>query len=658
MIFSSYYIMSLLPVPISNPIVPVQTTSIMTIPNADVFSLPNTSVGFPQPNLNPSDMAHTSIDNFYPIGNQSEGNEALREIPINVANLEFLKTTVAKIDSDNPRTLEIITPHHMINYYEYYYGDVTVDYLQPNELTLSVPSPSDKQILPIEIGKNTTLDFIGFDEGMSFIVTNGTSPENVVIAENMATEDIGYSVLLSLNGNSEQNVELIQSSNIQPTPFSINIPYGLSAIEVSEIVTGLSETTETIQIVSPDFVTDTSNDDETIFELGIITGFARLLFGEKESYLSDRFGSLSTKEIVNMLENPVMFKERILSIPIPEAFTSGTFLIAIHGRMISHKLVDVDCSGVDQLSFIGRNGLVLSTNRKRLNELGALKANANFYPTRQTAVGQTCRVPELKFNADTSEKNNGLFGLFHINEQGQVTPVLTKNDFVKLFGNDDILLSTIINLAQIMSGGSQHVNLHIAACMAVHPIDRKVELTEFRISDKPQDIPHFFKYEPQILVSKEVPRVKRLAPDRFCRVGAEQRSDDAGEDCFDFLLQQDVKVVKKLDPHEGLSGEGIREALSDKDLIPDVFVVFPNEQIISAKYFNVLLNWHTKRLTVRLFDELHKIGIRKKISLSDIIPEINEVFSSLPANQPFSVFLESLKTLLIGKIEEVNKRVS
>jgi hypothetical protein len=650
--------MALQPVSLSNVVIPVQNQSIMTVPNTDVFSLPNMNIGFPQPNLNPLDMAHSSIDTFNPVPNRIDGNEALSRIPINVANLELLKTKISEIDIDVPRTLQIITPHHIVDYYEHYYGDVTVDYLQPNELTSSVPSPLDKRILPIELGRNTTLDFIGFDEGMAFIVTNGTSPENVVIAENMADEDIGYSVLLSLNENSDQNVELIQSSNIQLTPFSIDIPYGLSAMEVGEIVTDISEKTETIQIVSPDFVTDTSSDDQTIFELGLITGFARLLFGEKETYLSDRFGSLSPKQILSMLENPVMFKERILSIPITEAFTSGTFLIAIHGRMISYKLVDVDCSGIDQLSFIGRNGLVLSTNRKRLNELGAQKANANFYPTRQTAVGQTCRVPELKFNADTSEKNNGLFGLFHINEQGQVTPVLTKNDFVKIFGNDDILLSTIINLAQIMSGGSQHVNLHIAACMSVHPIDRKVELTEFRISNKPQDIPHFFKYEPQILVSKEVPRVKRLAPDRFCRVGAEQRSDDPGEDCFDYLLQQDVKVVKKLDPHEGLSGEGIREALSNKDLIPDVFVVFPNDQKISAKYFNVLLNWHTKRLTVRLFDELNKIGIRKKISLSDIIPEINEVFSSLPANQPFGVFLESLKTLLIGKIEEVNKRVS
>jgi len=646
--------MSLQPVPISTGVIPIQSTSIMTLPNTDVFSIPNTSVGFPQPDLNPLDMAHSSIDTFYPVGNQSKDNEALREIPINVVNLEFLKTAISKIDIDVPTTLEIITPHHMVNYYEHYYGDVTVDYLQPNELTLSAPSVLDKQILPIELGRNTRLDFIGFDEGMSFIVTNGTSPENVVIAENMATEDIGYSVLLSLNENREQNVELIQSSNIQTTPFSIDIPYGLSDMEVGQIVTDISEKTETIQIVSPDFVTDTSHDDQTIFELGLITGFARLFFGEKESYLSDRFGSLSPKQILSMLENPVNFKERVLSIPITKAFTSGTFLIAIHGRMISHTLVDVDCSGIDQLSFIGRNGLVLATNRQRLNEFGALKANANFYPTRQTAVGQTCRVPELRFNADSSEKNNRNFGLFHINEQGEVTPVLVKDDFLKIFGNEDILLSTIINLAQIMSGGSQHVNLHIAACMAVHPIDRKVQLTEFRISDKAQDIPHFVKIEPKILESREVPRVKRLAPDRFCRVGA----DDPEDACEDYLLQQAVKVVRKLDPHQGLSGEGIREALSNKDLIPDVFVVFPNEQKISAKYFNVLLNWHKKRLTVRLFDELHKIGIRKKISLSDIIPEIHEVFSSLPANQPFTEFLESLKTLLIPKIEEVNKRVS
>jgi hypothetical protein len=436
---------------------------------------------------------------------------------------------------------------------------------------------------------------------------------------------------------------------------------GLNAVEFSDFIADISSRTETMQLISPDFVTEAVDDDQTIAELSLLTGFARFFFGEKESYLSERFGSLSNKQILDMLENPVMFKEQILSIPIPDAFTTGTFLMAIHGKIVSHNLVDVDCSGVDQLSFIGRNGLVLSTSRHRINEFGQQKASATIYPTRQTAVGRTCRVPELRFNADTSEKNIGLFGFFHINEEGEVTPILTKNDLIQLFGNDDVYLSTIINAAQIMSGGSQHVKLHIAACMLVHPMHRKVELTEFRISDKPQDIPYYFNYEPKVLVPKEVERVKKLAPDRFCRVGAEQMSADAGDACVDYLLDETIKdsKSKSLDPHLGLSGEGIREALSNKELIPDVNAVFKNnKQRIRAEHFNLLLKWHKKHLMGRLFNELNQIGIRKKIGLADIIPELNEVFSSFSPTQPFNVFLESLKQILKGKIQEVNERVS
>jgi len=666
--------MALQPVPISTGVIPVQNTSIMTLPNTsimtlpntDVSSLPNTSIGFPQPILNPLDMAYSSIDTFYPVGNQLKDNEALREIPLNVVNLEFLKTAISTIDTDVPRTLEIITPNQMVNYYEHYYGDVTVDYLQPNELTLSAPSRLDTQILPIELGRNTRLDFIGFDEGMSFIVTNGTSPENVVIAENMATEDIGHSVLLSLNENSEQNVELIHSSNIQPTRFSIDIPVGLSAMEVSKIVTDISEKTETIQIVSPDFVTETSHDEQTIVQLASLGNLVNLWYGSKQSFLSDRFGSLSPKQIRDMLENPVLFKQQnpdlfkdqILSNPNADDFTSGTLFLTIHGQMVSHTLVDVDCTGIDQLSFIGRNGLVLSVNSLKQHNFAHQNADVNFYATRQTAVGQICRVPELKFNADRKGNKNEVFGLFHTNPEGKMTPVITNHDLIEIFGHDYISLTTILNLVQIVSGGSQHVQLNIAACMLVHPDNRKVHLTEFRISYKAQDIPHFFDYEPQVLEAKEVQRVKGLAPDRFCRFGAEQRRVDAGKACVEYLSKKDDSEVIKLDPHQGLSGEGIREALSNKELIPDVFVVFPNEQRMRANHFNVLLNWHKKRLTFRLFKELHEIGIDEKISLSDIIPELDEIFSSFPTEPQFSDFMDILKKKLKGDLRKINSRVA
>jgi hypothetical protein len=162
-------------------------------------------------------------------------------------------------------------------------------------------------------------------------------------------------------------------------------------------------------------------------------------------------------------------------------------------------------------------------------------------------------------------------------------------------------------------------------------------------------------------VPKEVERVKKLAPDRFCRVGAEQMSADAGDACVDYLLDETIKdsKSKSLDPHLGLSGEGIREALSNKELIPDVNAVFKNnKQRIRAEHFNLLLKWHKKHLMGRLFNELNQIGIRKKIGLADIIPELNEVFSSFSPTQPFNVFLESLKQILKGKIQEVNERVS
>jgi len=660
---------SLQPIPVTKAVIPVQTTSIatlpsasiMTLPTTDVFSLPSTSIGFPQPNLDHFDMVHAPIDTFYPIANRTDDNEALSRIPINVANLEFLKTKVLTIDTDVPRTLQMITPDPLANYYEHYYGNVTVDYLEPNELTLSVPAELDKRILPIELGRNTTLDFIGFDEGMAYIVTNGTSPENVVIAENMADEDIGYSVLLSLNNNSEQNVELIQSSNIEPTQLSIDIPFGLSPVEVGQIITDITEKTETIQIVSPDFVTETSSNDQTIVELGWISDLIDVWYGSKQSYLSERFGGLSKAQIRNMLKNPVLHKElvqQVLSKPQSDDFSSGTLFLTIHGKMMGYTLVDVDCTGIEQLSFIGRKGVVLSTSSDKIQNFAHQKANVSFYPTRQTSVGKICRVPELKFNADPHGNKNDVFGMFHTSDQKENKPVLTNKDMLTLYGKDDITLSEIINLAIIISGGSQNVKLDIAACMLVMPENRGVELTDFRISDKPEDIPYYFNYQPPILKAIEVERVPGLAPDRFCRVGAEQKRGDADIACLKHLMKRDAEPKRLLDPNLGLSGEGIREALSNEELIPDVYVVFRNEEKIRADHFNLLLKWYQEGKMELLFQEFQRdIGLDKKISLSHIIPELNEVLRSFPPDTPFIHFLARLRIEIISNLPRINRRV-
>ena len=140
-----------------------------------------------------------------------EAREATTILPNSVSNLDMQIDILSKIDISDPNSYEIITPTNIINYYEHYYGGVDMEILETDDLISSEPSDIDISSLSIDITRNTSLDFILFDPAMAFLTSNGTLPENLVVAQNISEIGENHSVLLSLNQNSEQNKAVIKS---------------------------------------------------------------------------------------------------------------------------------------------------------------------------------------------------------------------------------------------------------------------------------------------------------------------------------------------------------------------------------------------------------------------------------------------------------------
>ena len=609
-----------------------------------------------------------------------EARKATTILPNSVSNLEMQIDILSKIDISDPNSYEIITPTSIINYYENYYGDVDMKILEHVELMSAERSLIDKSSLAIDITRNTSLDFIAFDSGMAFLASNGTSPENLVIAENMGIEGTGFPVILSLNANSEQNLQLVQSSDTQSIELSYDIPLGLDTIDISDFILDISNRTETIQLISPDLVRETSNDGKPDIELGLLSGFLSGLFDfsqKGEGYMTNFFGTLKGGQVKQLLENPVKYKYLRATLPRRELQT-GTFFLSIHGNIISSELVDVDCSSVEQLSFLGRNGLVLALNKIGVDQFGKNKGKVTFNPVKQTAVGKICRLPKIKFmvDKDTSEK---MHGLFHINSDGKIEPVLTNYDMLQIFGDNEISLHTLLNLVQIISGGSQKVKLNIAACLHVDEFERSKPLHRFRIGLSEQDIPSFFYYFPKKIVPKEVERASGIAPDRFCKLGADALRDDASDMCSKFIAAELAKK-ETLDPNSGLSGDGIIEALSDNTLLPDIMVLFfvpylfrdnmkyMNKLLgIRAEYFLHLQTWYNDGSIEQFFksETISKLGIHSQIVISDILPEIDDVFQTFRRGEVITpkIFFAKLSQLLKikmkqGLIIEINERIT
>jgi len=513
----------------------IPNTGVMTIPNTDVLRAQNTSVSFPQPN--PIDLPTTHLDQFYSVANQSEGYQAEARripLPLNVENFERLKTKISEIDTAIPRSLEIITPKLIINYYEHYYGDVTTDYLEPNALTLSIPDAIDVSSRSIDLSKNTSLDFIAFDEGMSFLLNNGTSPENIVIAETMSKEESGHPVLLSLNHNSRQNLQLIQSSSNQPIEFSIHIPLGLSSLQIGNIISDISTNTETLQIFSPNMVTETSLNVQTqMTELGYLGNFGSSSKLPTKSNIKSIFSSRTGKEIRDMLENPAEHLVQSL-IPHTGEFTDGSFFLVIHGSIVSFDLIDFDCSGIERLSFISRYGFELDLGDRNGIETSELPVNVVLYPENKRVVGNTCRMPLVLFKPEIQNVNDETFGLHFIDNTGNMKVILNNYDLVQIFGERGVPLHVILNLVRIISGDSATINLDIAARSDVSTDNRNTDLNSFKLGDSASDIPTHFVYKSKTQNIEEIISVKaNEASDRFCRLDDTSVGD--GIKCAEFV---------------------------------------------------------------------------------------------------------------------------
>jgi hypothetical protein len=217
----------------------------------------------------------------------------------------------------------------------------------------------------------------------------------------------------------------------------------------------------------------------------------------------------------------------------------------------------------------------------------------------------------------------------------------------QIFRDSLVSIHPLLNLVQIISGGSQNLKINILACMAVNENSRSSSLDSFRIGKSELDIPYTFNYMPkEKLIPKEVERAVGRAPDRFCRLGADAIRDDAGDMCSKYI-DDELATKTSLDPNIGLSGDGIRSALLDKNLLPDIFVTFlvtysfsddlklipsrNTELSIKAEYFLHLQTWYKDGLLSQFFesDAIIKLGINSEIIISDILPEINDVFFSL-----------------------------
>ena len=166
------------------------------------------------------------------------------------------------------------------------------------------------------------------------------------------------------------------------------------------------------------------------------------------------------------------------------------------------------------------------------------------------------------------------------------------------------------------------------------------------------------------------------APDRFCRLGANVLRDDAADKCTEFIASELAKD-RSLDPNIGLSGDGIRTALNS-DMITNVNVLFEVEypfkknpivfylgdNIIPLKgyYYLILQHWYHEDIIEHELlksQEFKDLGLKRTISISDMLPEIIEVFDSFKKIGDISFPL--FKSRILSKLEinkiEINKRI-
>jgi hypothetical protein len=657
---------SIAPINITNntSIAPIKTTApIVTIVPIQSMPLSKVSMDLGKLDNIPRPIIKT-------VNEEKESKQAIELLPISTLKIDEMKAVISEIDIRDPNSLQIITPTNVINYLDDVYGDVDIEILEPDALSISTPSVIDISTLPIDIGKNTSLDFIAFDPGMAFLASNGTFPENIVIAENMASEETGLPVLLSLNKNSEQNLQVIQSLDIQPIQLMVDIPLGLDAVEFSDFIVDISNRTETIQIISPDLVIETSYDPQIqMTEFAILSNNIDQPPSSSNSVSNFKnfFGDVSGVEIRKILDNPQINPNFV---PLTTVNDDGRFFINIHGEIASSELEEYDCRDFERVGFVGRQGLILITTPGNIARFAL-----DIKPKTQRVVGDVCKLPKLIFKPEMENIHHNVFGLSHIDSKGNMKVVLSNYDLVKIFGNRDVSLHSVLNLVRLISGGSRNINIDISACLVVSENFRSKGLDHFRIGDSERDIPYVFGYFPTKIEPIDAPRLHGKGKDSSCKFGL-KKSTSLQKECDDFQSKQ-VISQEMIDPNVKLSGQGISTALNTlmianvnvffnvsysfkKD--PLLFYLPGNIITLKGTHFTILHHWYDEHLIEDdLFDsdEFIELGLNRSISISDILPEIIEVFNSF--KKLSTIEFDEFKTRLIPKLKsnklEINARI-
>ena len=526
-----------------------------------------------------------------------------------VENLEEHMESLRAIDISDPNSYDVISPSSLINSYEDDYGDVSVKILEPGELTSTHPSDIDVSSRAIVLGKNTLLDFVALDPGMAFLLSNGTSVENLIIAENMSETKGHHPVLLSFNGNDKQNIDMLTSPNIDTITLDIDLPIGLNSTQVSNLVATITHNTETLEIVSPDMVAESlPEDSRRMMAAGFFTkamNFVHVhLLGPTRNFKNIFGKDIQPHEILPELIKPSKAFHRMMSsLPgIPPV--DGIFQIVMHGALIGNEYIDVDCTDFARLAFVGRFGLNIGMVQTPIGGEVEFESNwanspngmrVGFQTVAKRAVGDVCRMPRIRLYPSPHNKAYPSDGIQVMDKPGNLRIGLTNNDLIDIFGEkspyEGIELPLILNLLR-MSYKGKEMNAEVFACLGASERLKSKPLTDFRVGTNDFDIPQNFINYPTILDPLAVERRSGpAAPDAVCRFG--NLHPNAAAECS--ALRASERKPVKIDPNRGISGDGIRAALADVDMRRDVRVQFKidnKEMYIPAVIYVHLKKWH------------------------------------------------------------------
>jgi hypothetical protein len=441
---------------------------------------------------------------------EKEAKQAVQQMPITIQNMDHTMQVLAEIDIRDHNTHQIITPVHLINYLDHKYGNVEFEILEPDALDKFEHSHLDLSTIPMDITTNTSLSFIALDESMAFLASNGTSPENLVIAENMVKDQTGFPVLISLNNDSEQNLDIIHSSDIQPISIPLDISANSSSVQVSDILTAIISKTQTLQINSPDFVTEPLSDESAhLYEFGF-SFFSNLFKGVEKMMKKDLsigyekiFGAYPGEQILAMLKNPASIDPSFLSsLPLYQlpVLRGGLFQLVLHGAVLSEDFEYVDCTGFEHLSFVGPFGFSLLASDKFIHGSIREPVKLQTFARGQVASKNVCRIPKIRFTPNLSlDGSSHPFKLTHIDDSKNTQILLDNNDLIKLFGREPVPPHVVFNLVRFFGLRSDSPQrLDIVSCLDVPDVYRSVNYEKFALGKSPSGIPIKFHYKAEL----------------------------------------------------------------------------------------------------------------------------------------------------------------